>query len=245
MQFAGKIIASILLLVSVLCGSPILGKGLGDLKPDHKAVDQAKDQGSEKVKPSSTAQDGKPAAKPNAALTAKAAKTAIAPSALSKRLADRLTLSLDFGYASISDAGDAELDSSAMAAIGIAWKYLVRSSWGAAASLRYAPMNFTGTSGSASYRGVIEAYLFGTFAAWHLGSMELLAGLEAGAAMVASQQLDNLDHQDAPEETAVAFGAMTGLDWGLADKIKLGPRIYALFGTYQMVQITGSATFMF
>jgi len=173
----------------------------------------------------------------------------IEPSATSKALADKLAIATSLNWNKVSAAAGTWV-SGGMSDLAVTW--LVHSltiadrAVGLHALGRFSGFDLAGTQDRNSYRGVVNGF--------HLGGVTTLAIKEKISALVQLDiayllvRLHHVDKRDtlaAAEDSGIGFTAGVGGDWHFSPKVSAGPRFYAGFGRYSLVQFGGSATFRF
>jgi hypothetical protein len=214
--------------------SPSFGKGLdeiADQNPENPPAESeeeaaAPEQGEEEVEP--------------------AAEEAMveAEKATPRPLSNKLYLATGGGWASAS-LPEGDWTSSGMSDISVG--YLVsQTTFDLFATYRYAPAAIAGSVDGRAYRVVLETHNFGVVGFWKVGEKVKAAGsFEAGVLMTGVEALDGAE----PKAEHVKSGGVAtlggGADWTIFEKVDLGPRLYAGFGSATIIQFGAQAAFFF
>jgi hypothetical protein len=168
------------------------------------------------------------------------------PSAASLAIANKLLLGVGYGFVRIPNAKLGAFTVSSAADLSVYWKLRSFESSHWDLHFRYAPISAENRIDDRSYRSVIEGYHIGTdwqyqFATHWYAS----AALEVGYLLVYMRSRDQFDVEDKYENNEVALTLGSGVDWLASEKLRIGPKIYAGFGAFQIVQLNVAATLSF
>lgn len=115
-------------------------------------------------------------------------------------------------------------------------------------TFRFNPLVVAGTYESLPYRGVWQGYHAGLEAHLKEASFKgwtAVAGLEAGVVFVYLQALDEFETPTSAETAGAIVSAHAGGDWEVTRGIKVGPRVYFGFGSFQNYQLGAATHFSF
>ncbi len=236
-------------LLSVGLSSLSLAKGLDSLQPAMPAPQPAPvldssttaaPAESDAVVPANPTET--PAEKSEAAVAA-----TVQPSAASKAISDRLTLTTGLGLINAS-ASTGKWFSRGGAELGAYYELaLARTpSFAVSAGMRYVAFDVTVEDALQSYRGVVEGYYLGTIARFSRQNRLSFVGVgELGWMSVHLNSLNRLPPDDKLNAAGVNVSLGGGMDWQLQPKLYAGPRLMLGFGRLQTIQVSGNATLVF
>jgi len=237
------------LILSISMDHAIFAKGLDQLAPSTEgSLEAGALNGEEAV--DGQAVDLQDDDKQGLEQEAKADKEAepLVQSATSKKIADKLLLQTSVNWAHVSASkGDWQAGAATEVTVGyrLPNKYRGISMWGL---LRYTPMDFTAVIGLQSYRGVSESYLVGALAQMPIKEgLSGFASIEVGYMQVGMYESDHAATTEKNEFDRYGgqYAITTGLKWAVMEKIELGPRLAASFGTLQVTEVGGLVQFVF
>jgi hypothetical protein len=224
--------------------------GLDDIQPTE--MNEAEDSNSPpaSVKPSAPSMPTEsPAKSDDPAASQEAIKSQVAAEPAAKKQPDKLHLSASYGYVRIPKAELGEMSARGLADLSLLWNFINNPSRNVKAMLtfRYAPIHSENLIDGQSYKSIIEGYHLGGQYRYRFlhKDLELVASAELGYLLVYQESRDKYPVQEDLEKNELAYTVGTGFEWVLMDKISVGPRFYAGFGSIQIIQATGSVTFAF
>lgn len=169
--------------------------------------------------------------------------------ALSKTLSQNLSIATGFARV-IASKSTGDWESNGMTDLTVAYKLSSLSKiMNLHGTYRYAPVAVSGTEDEHSYRGVWEAHMFGARVAYQVSqTLTALGSAELGYVASHLTPIDGLDPVVKKHEASGAtFAVGGGADWTIGDKAGFagGPRLFAGFGSFTIVQIGGALSFLF
>jgi len=169
--------------------------------------------------------------------------------ALSKTLSQNLSIATGFARV-IASKSTGDWESNGMTDLTVAYKLSSLSKiMNLHGTYRYAPVAVSGTEDEHSYRGVWEAHMFGARVAYQVSqTLTALGSAELGYVASHLTAIDGLDPVVKKHEAGGAiFAVGGGADWTIGEKAGFagGPRLFAGFGSFTIIQIGGALSFLF
>lgn len=227
-----KYLFRLIIMISLSCvwiySTAVLAKGLDELTPDPEKAIATPPPGADSTGSGAIVETPPPP-----------------PSQMSMALASRVFLGTGFGFTTLSgDKGDwAAGGSSEIVAGYLTDAHVMGFRMGL--TYRYQPIDFTVNRENRSYRGVVEGHHFGTKWLLPQGELTYVAQSELGAMLCKVDPLDNMETEDELEGMGVNVTIGGGVDYQLFEKVQVGGRIMVGVGTFSVVQLATSASFMF
>ena len=176
---------------------------------------------------------GKPAAKPE--------EKAPTPSAVN----GRLTLGTSVGWAVIKPA-KGTWTGLGTSDIMARWRNSAKEGGKLYITGRYAPFAGVWRVNRRDYDTTLHGFFGGTEYLMPMGSMNLKAGVELGYLLVYAKPQDGASASSDVKGGKVNISAGGGADWGFfSDKVRIGPFARVHFAGFSIVNIGGSAQFVF
>jgi len=168
-------------------------------------------------------------------------------SAVSKAFEDRLRLATSIGFVRVPRAEEGTYAAGAGGDFAILWDFNNVPSSNLLASIRYAPFHVDVEVKGRNYTGVIEGYHLGFLYMKEAFTSDLMlvAGAELGYLLVSFGSSEKHAIQNKDDDSQLLYTLVTGIEWRMAKKISIGPRIYYGFGNIQVAQFAGSFSFLF
>ncbi len=258
-----KNIKIVLCLAALLGARDGLAKGLEDLNPatpQEKEAEPAKkdaepateNKEGPKAEPVEKKEEKKD--EPAAATTAATNESkTIEPSATSRKLADKLSLSTGLYFNRLKGSTGTWAAGGGRSEIAVSYltaKEPYKSGFlkhvDILASLRYAPVDVTVKSKKQSYRGVVEGFhLGGLLSRLFNENFRSIGGVELSYFATHLRSLDALKEEAAVTKNGAGVTLVGGCDWIFSNKLTLGPRVDVSLGSYSGFSFGGAAGFIF
>ncbi len=168
-------------------------------------------------------------------------------SATSKALDQRLRLATSLGLVRSPEAAKGTYAAGGGADVSLLWDFVKNPGYSLLASLRYAPFRVDAEIEGRNYTGVVEGYHLGLLymPAIFTKDLILVAGAELGYLLVSLDASEKFVTSKDDSKDELQYSVVTGIEWRIAKKISIGPRIYYGFGNIQVGQVGASFSFLF
>lgn len=233
---------------SFLLGTtPLWAKGLNEVTPEVEESSDATPDEAPAVSEDANKAEEKAEEATKDAETVKNLPADVKPSEMSAKLADKIFLGLDLGFAR-AKASEGTWTSGSSG--GLMAGYQLKESFLGKNPLyltgHYAPINVTVTKNTQSYRGVLEGYLIGGYVPYTLKNNLRAVGV-AEFGFVKGHFHSNLtyDNPSPPKDSGVLLAVGGGVEWLFLNKIAVGPRLNLGFGSFQTLQLALASEFFF
>lgn len=254
-----KSIKAIAIVASLLGAQVIHAKGLDELNPSTDTKEAAPETKVEEKAPAEAPAVKTEPEKPEpevkkAEVTAETVEPKpIEPSATSRKLADKLSLSTGLFFNRLKGTKGSWAAGGGRSEIGA--QYLVAKDpfksgmlkhVDILASMRYAPIDVTLKSNRQSYKGVVEGFHFGAQMSRIFNEhFRSIGGLELSYYSVHLVSTDGFPETASAAKNGVGATINAGCDWIFANKMTIGPRADISFGSYNGFSLGGSAGVVF
>jgi hypothetical protein len=172
----------------------------------------------------------------------------VAPSELSKSLAQKLYLGTSLARVFKASRSKGNWKGSGASDVLVGYRVLNLGVGSVSASYRYAPTAVSGDQDGRSFRGVWEThYVGGRYHYAVTPTLSAFGSVEAGYVLVYLYPTDGLGDETKYEHNGGAMALGGGADWTFFEKsaFAVGPRLYIGFGSMTTVQLAAATTFTF
>ena len=165
-------------------------------------------------------------------------------SRLSKVLEDKLSITTGFSLGSVKQDGN-DWGAFGQGGIGLLWNMRKLRGFQVGLTARYSPSDIRPTIENQAYKGVLEAFYFGSRLSKQNKKMVWFADAEIGLMVPMLQDADGITDPEKKAEAGIDISIGGGLNFPAFKKVTFGPVAHIGFGSFSTMQLGAQAQFSF